>query len=109
MRIVVIADNVTLPEDSRSLPYTEQLFDQFQRRHVEELVEALKRLPIQEVVVYEEPKTFIDNVAKHKGDLVLPSWFGKGNTARHAFISAICEAAEIMYVGCDAYAKILCK
>lgn len=58
---------------------------------------------------YESLDEFIDNIQKHKDDLIFSIWHGKDSKNRLSLVSSICEAYNLSYVGADAYAKYLCQ
>lgn len=62
------------------------------------------------VYFYEQPSEFIDNIDKHKDDIVISSiWSGTKSRNRKCLIAAICEAYNINYVGADAYVQSVCQ
>lgn len=50
-----------------------------------------------------------DRIGRHQRSLVFPYWFGQGSRSRHGLVPAICEANDVMFVGADAFAKIVCN
>lgn len=63
-----------------------------------------------QVYFYEHPSEFIDNISKHKDDIVISAiWSGTKSRNRKCLIAAICEAYNIKYVGADAYVQSLCQ
>lgn len=59
---------------------------------------------------YEQPSEFINNIEKHKDDIVISAiWSGTKSRNRKALISSICEAYNIMYVGADTYVQSICQ
>jgi len=69
-------------------------------------LEQLQRLS-SNVTCYEHPKDFIDNIAKHKDDIVISIWSGSGSKNRKSTVPIICEAYGIRYSGSDAYTHFL--
>ena len=52
---------------------------------------------------------FTDRAGRHARSLVFPYWFGQNSRSRHGLVPAICEANGMMFVGADAFAKIVCN
>ena len=62
------------------------------------------------VYYYEQPADFINNIYKHKNDIVIAAiWSGTKSRNRKSLIAAICEAYNIKYIGADAYVQSLCQ
>ncbi len=58
--------------------------------------------------IYNSPEEFINNINKHKNDIVFTSiWSGELSRNRKSLLPAVCEAYNIKYVGADAYVQIL--
>lgn len=55
------------------------------------------------VIHYNSPVDFMNNISKHKNDVVLSIWSGIGSKFRKSIVPAICEAYNICYVGADPY------
>ncbi|PWK68317.1 D-alanine-D-alanine ligase [Mucilaginibacter oryzae] len=104
-RIVLIADtiktfkNVDLATDD--LEFTEEPY-------FNSILNGLKRV-CREVIHYDDPGLFINNIAKHKIDIVFSLWSGRKSRNRRALIPSICEAYKIKYIGADAYTNIICQ
>lgn len=63
-----------------------------------------------EVTHYEDPKDFINNIKKHKNDIVISAiWSGTDSRNRKSLIPSICESYGIKYVGADAFVQSLCQ
>lgn len=61
------------------------------------------------VTCYTSIAEFIDNLHKHKDDIVIATvWSGVDSRNRRVFLPAICEAYGLPYVGADAYAQAIC-
>jgi len=58
---------------------------------------------------YTSPMDFMDNIYKHKNDIVLSVWSGKLSRNRKSLIPSICEAYNISYVGADPYVSCICQ
>lgn len=62
------------------------------------------------VSFYEQPSEFINNIRKHKDDIVISAiWSGTKSRNRKCLIAAICEAYHIKYLGADAYMQAVCQ
>ncbi len=62
-----------------------------------------------EVIHYNTPQNFIDNIKKHKNAIIFSIYGGFGSRNRMALVPAICESYNIRYVGGDTYARIICQ
>lgn len=63
-----------------------------------------------QVYFYEQPSDFIDNISKHKNDIVISAiWSGTKSRNRKSLIAAICEAYNIKYIGADSYVQSICQ
>ena len=72
------------------------------------LKEAAENL-FDKVYYYDSPKEFINNIKKHKDDIVLSTiWSGTDTRNRKIYVPSICEAYGIKYVGADSFAQALC-
>ncbi len=70
---------------------------------------ALKECSSQ-IYFYEKPSEFMDNIGKHKDDIIISAiWSGTKSRNRKSLIAAICEAYNIKYVGADTYVQSLCQ
>ena len=71
--------------------------------------QALKECGAQ-IYYYEQPSEFIDNICKHKDDIVMSAiWSGTKSRNRKSLIAAVCEAYNIKYVGADTYVQSICQ
>ncbi|MBI1184811.1 hypothetical protein GC194_11090 [bacterium] len=100
--VVIISDCADF--DPAALSVTNRDVDRVHRDYVDELRDAIKTFH-NHVVVYNSPLQFMKNIEKHANDLVLPYWYGINSRNRHALVPAICEAANIAYIGGDTYTK----
>lgn len=105
-KIVIIAEMVKYT--SQTNMYSNEL-DYSTVKITTDFIKTLQELEY-EVVYYENPQKFIDNITLHKEDIVFSTlWGGKHSRNKRTFIPAICEAYDIMYVGADAYVQALCQ
>ena len=61
------------------------------------------------VITVSELGDFTRLVGEHLDCLVFPYWFGQRSRSRHGLVPAICEANGVMFVGADAFTKIVCN
>jgi len=61
------------------------------------------------VTHYDSPKKFLDNISKHKADVILSIWSGKNSRNRKSLIPSICESYNICYVGADPYVHMIAQ
>lgn len=61
------------------------------------------------VTHYDSIDKFIDNISKHKNDVVLSVWSGLNSRNRRTLAPAICESKNIAYVGADSYLQAICQ
>jgi D-alanine-D-alanine ligase len=101
---VLIIDTV----DDRALTFAAANFEFADNDEYEELVTAL-RLACRDVVTYETPKDFLDNIQRHADDVVISVWSGEHSRNRKALVPSICEAYGIRYVGADTYTNVLAQ
>lgn len=78
-------------------------------RYFSAIMNSLKEI-FTEVIHYEEPQDFINNISKHINDVVISAiWSGTNSRNRKSLIPAICESYGIEYVGADAFVQSLCQ
>lgn len=62
------------------------------------------------VYYYETLDQFLNNIYKHKKDIVISAiWSGTKSRNRKALIASICEAYDITYLGADTYVQSVCQ
>lgn len=61
------------------------------------------------IIRYTSPTDFEANMVQHSEDIVFPMYYGAANPNSKGIVPALCEAANISYVGADAYAQIICN
>ena len=93
-------DNVDIYTDT--LEFTSNIyFDAFEN--------ALKHTN-RKYYIYNSPKEFIDNIAKHKNDIVFSAiWSGTLSRNRKSLVPGICESYNIDYIGADVYVQTICQ
>lgn len=106
MRIVVIAEMNEYT--SATNMYSEEL-DFSTKKVTTDIINALQEKGYN-VCHYKTPKDFIDNITYHKNDIVFSTlWGGHHSRNKRTFLSAICEAYNIKFVGADAFVQALCQ
>lgn len=63
----------------------------------------------EKVVRFSTLSEFIAAIEHYPNSLVFPYWFGQNSRSRHGLVPAICEATNRMFVGADAYVKVVCN
>lgn len=101
--IVLIADRVT---DFLDISLSNRNLECIPPKYFNEIYSSLAAIS-NNVIHYNSPKEFCDNIYKHKKDIVLSIWSGIGSKYRKALIPSICEANNICYVGADPYVHFL--
>ena len=104
-RVVLIADRV---QDFQSVTIETDNLEFTEEAYFQSVYNTLKVL-CRDVVFYDDPAEFINQISKHKNDLVLSLWSGQKSRNRRALIPSICEAYKIKYIGADTYANIICQ
>ena len=104
--IVLIADWIEY--DSENLEVYDRDMDKPHKEYVVKLINTLRSIH-PNVIHYDSPKAFIDNISNHADDLVIPFWSGQNSRNRYSIVPAICEAANIRYIGGDVYTKTVCN
>lgn len=101
--IVLIADRVS---DFLDISLSNRNLECIPPKYFDEIYSSLVTIG-NNVIHYNSPKEFCDNLYKHKKDIVLSIWSGIGSKYRKALIPSICEANNICYVGADPYVHFL--
>lgn len=104
-KIVLVADPVDphAPKDA-----FDRRIDRPSKDTVDELRTALD-MCCGEVIVLSDLTTFTAEVSRYSQSLVFPYWFGQISRSRHGLLPAICEANDLMFVGADAFVKVVCN
>jgi D-alanine-D-alanine ligase len=61
------------------------------------------------LIQIEDLQEFSDRIGRFENSLVFPYWFGQQSRNRHGLVPAICEANKVMFIGADAFVKIVCN
>lgn len=105
LNIVLIADRI---ENKKNLDMNSDVLEQIGDEYFFEIFNSLNRV-CRHVTHYNDLPTFIDNIAKHKKDLVFTIYGGNTSRNRMALVPGICESYNIKYVGADVYNRIICQ
>lgn len=73
---------------------------------VDRLREVLEHV-VEHVIEINDLNDFLIKVPDLKGHVVLPHWNGARSRNRTTHVSAICEAANVPYIGADTYVRII--
>ena len=103
INVVLIADRIEKKENMDSYDLEKISDEYFKQIHG-----ALERV-CKNVIHYNSLVDFIDNIEKHKHDLVFSIYGGEKSRNRLALVPAICEAYDIKFIGPDAYDRIICQ
>lgn len=104
--IVLIVDRISSRKNvdiyTDTLEFTSNIY-------FEALEKALKYTN-RKYYIYNSPDEFIDNISKHKNDIVFFAiWSGTLSRNRKSLIPAICESYNIDYIGADVYVQTICQ
>lgn len=78
-------------------------------RYFNAIMDSLRNI-FNHVIHYEDPQDFIENIEKHKHDIVISAiWSGTDSRNRKSLIPSICESYGIKYVGADTFVQSLCQ
>lgn len=103
--IVLIADRVTKHQD---ITVNRNDLECVEDNYFFEIYQGLQSF-CTGVTHYNSPKEFLDNISKHKSDVVLSIWSGKNSRNRKSLIPSICESYNICYVGADPYVHMIAQ
>ena len=106
MRIVVIAEEkVKNPEND----FYSTSYDFSSKTVTQNIITCLKNKNY-DVVHYKNPQVFLENIVRHKNDIVFSAlWGGPHSRNKRSYLSSICEAYNIKYIGGDTYVQALCQ
>ena len=103
-KCVLLADRVTTHDEASLKKFDlEKLSDMY----FNDVSYALNSI-FPQVIHYQSPVDFINNISAHKKDVVLSLWSGERSRNRRALVPSICEAYHIPYIGADRYVQIIC-
>lgn len=103
--LVLIADRVG---NKSTLDMSSNLLEQIGDDYFFQIYNSLQRIS-PKVTHYNDLPTFIDNIYKHKQDIVFTIYGGNASRNRMALVPGICESYNIKYVGADVYNRIICQ
>lgn len=104
--IVLIADR--LFTDEKDTSFSSSSLEQISDEYFYDVYNSLKAIS-SHITHYNTPNDFIDNIQKHKNELVFTIYGGEKSRNRMALIPSICESYHIKYCGADTYSRILCQ
>ncbi len=105
-RIVLISE--AFQRNLEKATYLNRNLEMSSYEYTQDLRKALENI-IDNVIIYNSPSSFQQNITKHINDLVMTIYGGETSRNRMALIPAICEAHNIKYLGADTYARIICQ
>lgn len=104
--IVLIVDRISSRKNVDI--YTDTL--EFTSNVYFEALEKALKYTNRKYYIYNSPDEFIDNISKHKNDIVFSAiWSGTLSRNRKSLIPAICESYNIDYIGADVYVQTICQ
>lgn len=62
-----------------------------------------------EFEVYTEISDFVNNIQKHKNDLIFPMKYGRNTPDSKSIVPGICEGMNMRYIGADDYTHMICN
>lgn len=106
-RIVLIADRI----DKVNIEFQENAhnFEMISESYFYKVKEGLEKGTNKQVIHYNSPSEFSQNVNKHLKDIVFTIYGGEKSRNRMGLVPAICEANGIKFIGADVYARMLCQ
>ncbi|MBQ3498340.1 MAG: hypothetical protein IJA87_04340 [Clostridia bacterium] len=69
---------------------------------------AIKKC-VKDFDIYTDIELFVENIYKHKNDIIFPMKYGRNTPNSKSIIPGICEGANLKYIGADDYAHIICN
>lgn len=103
--MVLIADRI---ENKKSLNMNSDKLEQISDDYFYQIFNSLQRIS-RGVKHYNDLPSFINNIHKHKHDIVFTIYGGNSSRNRMALVPGICESYDIKYVGADVYNRIICQ
>ena len=103
--VVVIAEDVVLEDNIDSF---NRKLEASSRKTLTELEREIRMLGF-DFIHYHKPIELARNIDNHKMDLIFPAWNGENSNSRVSIIPAICESANIRYIGADASTRSICN
>lgn len=104
--IVLIADR--LYNDKNLMNMESNQLEKIDDKYFNHIYGTLRRIA-PKITHYDNLKDFIDNIHKHKNDIVFTIYGGTASRNRMALVPAICEAYSIKFVGADVYNRVICQ
>lgn len=104
-RIVIVSEEVEL---NNELDIFSGELEATTKKTLQNLLNVLENLGF-ECIHYPHPVYLARNIDSHRNDLVLSAWNGEASLSRVSIIPAICESANISYIGADAATRAICN
>jgi D-alanine-D-alanine ligase len=104
-KIVLIADKIPMPT---KITLKNNDLECVEESYFNEVYESLQLIS-DGVTHYNNPEAMLNNISKHKNDIVLSIWSGKNSRNRKALVPSICESYGICYIGADPYVQMIAQ
>lgn len=104
-RVILVADQVG---EGRPANEFDRRIDQ-PLAHTVDAIQAGLESRCSQVIRFSNLSKFAAEVGAFANSVVFPYWFGQKSRSRHGLVPAICEAADVMFVGAEAFAKVVCN
>lgn len=104
-RLVLVTEEAEFADDASVFQTDLEAMSATRKRELVAVIETLGY----EVIHYASPNQFLARIETHQNDLVLAPWSGAGSINRLSLMPAICEAANIRYIGADATTRAVCN
>lgn len=103
--LVVVSDSMNA---KRSYSIYDSNTEGYSKRVIEGIMAALRNLS-RDVVLVDDIEQFARMLPALSGAVVIPCYFGKASRVSKSLVPALCDAAQVPFVGADAYAQTLCN
>lgn len=105
INVVLIADRI---QNKSKLDMKSDVLEQIGDDYFNQIFGSLHNI-CNEVTHYNDLPAFIDNISKHKRDIVFTIYGGRSSRNRMALVPGLCESYNIKFVGADVYNRIICQ
>lgn len=103
--IILIADRY---EEEKNIDITNTFLECANDEYFHDIYTVLSEID-SNLIYYSSPAEFLNNITKHKNDIVISIWSGSSNLNRKIIVPSICEAYGIRYLGADPYVQFICQ
>ena len=62
-----------------------------------------------ELEIYTDISDFVNNIQRHKNDLIFPMKYGRNTPDSKSIVPGICEGMNMRYIGADDYTHMICN